>query len=216
MGGISDKQASDCLLDHTDHKLTLAQYHLKRVDSKISYNYDLHHFQQEYHLESFTIFSTMVIESLCFEINKEFGFPERDRIENIIANLINSSDTRHQNILTIINDYFARPPVTLGINDQLPDNTVLWQLRAIRNKIAHVPIFNRAIIAGDRTRFLVRFPRDDGIVLERIIENPNETFQNYFDKLVEFRDKIRSIIPHTHPSSLYKILPDSELKSLLS
>lgn len=213
---ISDSEAHDVLLDRTDHKLTLSRFHLNHVENNVSYNYDLHHFKQEYHLESFVIFGTMVIEVLCMEINKEFGFDEHLRIENIIPQLQNSNDQKQQSILQIINDYFSRPPLIIDRNATLPDNTVLWQLRNIRNRIAHFGIFNRAIVAGDHTDYLIRFPRDDGVVLERTVSNPRDFFEIYFNKLVEFRDKIRTVIPQKIQSSLYKTLRDSELQSSLS
>lgn len=213
---ISDKEAHDVLLDRTDHKLTLARFHLNRVENKVSYNFDLHHFNQEYHLESFVIFSTMVIEALCIEIDKEFNFNETSRIEDIISELKNSTDKKQQDILKIINDYFSRPPVQLTIDAPLPSNTILWQLRNIRNRIAHFGIFNRMVVAGSHTKYLIRFPRDDGKVLERTTDSPRDLFEIYFEKLVEFREKIRKIIPQEIHSYLYKNLKDSELRSSLS
>ena len=214
--GISDEEAKNVLLDKTDYRFTLAKYHLNRIDTTVSYNYDEHHFQQIYHMECYIMFLGMVIENMCLEIDKKFGFSDKDRIEDIIGNLRNSTEQIKQNILAIINDYFSRPPVNSGINDPLPDNTVLWQLRSIRNHVAHRPIINRAVVAGSKTDYLIRFPRDDGVVLHRLISNPRKDFEIYFDKMVEFRDKIRATIPQNYESSLYKNLKDSELKSSLS
>ena len=41
---ISDEDAKNVLLDKTDYRLTLAKYHLNKIDSTVSYNYDSHHF----------------------------------------------------------------------------------------------------------------------------------------------------------------------------
>jgi len=213
---ISDELAERILIDKTDHKLTIARYHLNRVENKVSYNFDLHHFNQEYHLESFVIFSTMVIEALCVEINEAFNFDERLRIDKIISKLQNPTDKKQEDILNVISDYFSRPSLDLPLNVPLPNNTILWQLRKIRNRIAHFGIFNRAITAGSHTEYLIRFPRDDGKVIEKTINSPRDEFEIYFEKLVEFRDKIRKIIPQKDHSSLYKSLQDSELKSSLS
>lgn len=109
-------------------------------------------------------------------------------------------------IFDLIMKYFDYPKPTLQSWDF--NNSSLWQLRELRNHVAHQRALNRNYVIGSRedVQYIFRFEPIDTInfQLVRVVKNPQNFFKELFDDLVTFRNEIRNIIPYNMSSSEYK------------
>jgi len=233
---LTDKEAKDILSDPVDFKLVMAKYYLQKIDTTAHLDYDWNHFVLESYAESFLFFANLSLEVIAFQINKELHVIADDKFntqmiervptkslwqegQNIVGGLfyesltiykirkaLSTSDPRQKSILDIIDKYFQYPRKISSDWDL--SCTSLWQLRELRNHIAHFQLFNRHVIAGGPTHFLFRFkvqnpdPKNgvSGIKLGIIEDNPYRYFSNLFNDLVQFVKEIRNIIPYSNKS----------------
>jgi hypothetical protein len=109
-------------------------------------------------------------------------------------------------IIDLIQKYFEYP--IQSKNNWDFTNSSLWQLKEIRNTAEHNPSLNRNYVIGSRqdVQYIFRFNLNDksNNQIVRVVKNPQNYFKELFDKLVEFRNEIRLIIPHRMPSNEYK------------
>jgi hypothetical protein len=100
----------------------------------------------------------------------------------------------------------------------------LWQLKQMRNHAIHNHILNRSFhrtiggLESNPTSYIFRFPNPersaDGVSypnIEEHVTNPHNYFQQMFDDLVDFVDKIRRIIPMPQDSAQHRNDLDFEL-----
>ena len=256
MTELNDAIAREILLDPVDFKLVLAKYFLDRIPKKVPLDFDLTHFILEANCESFLFFSNLAIENLASKINQTWklisgskydtkrvvedgsGFwvvndqyqeqsPDGITIYSILKSLDHSNQQQKQ-VYDVIMKYFDVPKETKSGWDF--SKSTLWQLRELRNHIAHSQLLNRMGIRGTvepRTLYLLRFilkkyspPTKSNNSTETIgekiaitTEHPFDYFSQLYDNLTEFVDEIRTIIPYSSMSTQYRNPPNFELKT---
>ena len=253
---LSDTVSKEILIDTVDFKLVLAKHVLERIPNQISSDFDWNHFVLESNVESFLFYSNLAIESLAMKIDETYNLQvlstyntkiisenqnhlwdqteiNREQLREgltifKVRNLLNPAIADHARIQDIITRYFGDPQLTSNGWDL--SRSSLWQLRKLRNHVAHSQIMNRRIIAGNprnRVLYLFRFTIEDyqspdpsrnrperiGENLAITIDRPYDYFENLFDNLLNFIDEIRAIIQYSHMSSQHKNQLNFELKS---
>jgi len=124
------------------------------------------------------------------------------------------TDLDQKNVFDLMTKYFEYPKPTIQGWDFT--NSSLWQLRELRNHVAHQRALHRNYVIGSRqdVQYIFRFEPIDTINFQivRVVKNPQNFFKELFDDLVEFRNEIRNIIPYRMPSDQYRNQLDFELK----
>ena len=143
---------------------------------------------------------------------KKDKFAPSFTIYKLRENLI-STDPVQKSISDLIMKYFDYPKPTITGWDF--SNSSLWQLRELRNHVAHQRALNRNYVAGSvqDVQYIFRFePFPINFQIVRIVKNPQNYFSELFENLVKFRNEIRAIIPYAMPSDQYKNQLDFGLK----
>lgn len=210
---LSKETSSSILLDPLDFKLVMAKHYLEKIDSSVSLDFDWNHFKLESSSESFLSYADMAIEILANDINKEFqllSLNEDISIYKMRKKLLIGSDLRERVILEILNDYFLYPSRSDSEWDL--SKSSLWEIRELRNHVAHNPIINRINYRGggpDAADYLFRFSFleiDEAsgtkrqIKIELPVSNPLQHFRTLFNDLLRFVERTRKIIPYSHSS----------------
>ena len=127
---------------------------------------------------------------------------------------LDPTDSKQKALCQIIEKYFQYPK-NKGTEWDMAC-TSLWQLRELRNHIAHFQFLNRSV--GEQTVFIFRFPlkekrtvkneKGDNVELPQKIalleDNPQRYFGNLFNELMKFVSEIREIVPYEHQSLYHK------------
>jgi hypothetical protein len=136
----------------------------------------------------------------------ETKYPTRTTIFHL-RDKLDENDSVQKSVKDLINDYFSYPIDKQNVWDF--SKSKVWQLRELRNHIAHSNIYNRSYVIGGSEssslmlRFDVHYVRKNHEVA-LVVENPHEFFEELFKALESFRDKLFTIIQPRFHSDHYK------------
>lgn len=254
---LDDKTSREILLDPVDFKMSIAKNYLNKIPECVPLDFDWNHFILEANCESFLFFANLAIENLAIKISEHFNLIPKSKYNTrrLVPNLqttgwkvndnflneqfaenttifsvrdsLDLTNSNHKLIYDIIMKYFDRPRQTASDWDF--SNSSLWQLRELRNHIAHSTLLNRMALRGtieSKTLYLFRFtlekyrnenrqrnqPEIIGQKIAITTDSPKQYFTDLFKNLTKFVDEIRNAVSYNGISYQYRNTLDFELK----